>query len=268
MRRRAPFGLGAATAALLAGAAATQPGARGQAPAPAAVQPLAARVVPDAGQGRLIAEEGRAAGAAPCSACHGMDGTGTGTGTDAIPRLDGQSAYYLFKQLGDYASGLRQNEVMTPIAQSLEEAERQHAAAWYGAQRFAGTPAPGTPAAPARDEAAVRLGAGMVSVGIAERGVQACANCHGPHAAGLDLAAPRLAGQWGAYARAQFEAFRAGTRRNDVAAVMRGLSHRLGDAEIAAVSDYLEALQPRQDPRGASDFPPWAAAGSAGRLSS
>jgi cytochrome c553 len=246
VRRRAPFGLGAAAAALLTGAAATQPGAPGQSPAPAAVQqPLAARVVPDAGQGRLIAEQGTAAGAAPCSACHGMDGTGTGT--DAIPRLDGQSAYYLFKQLGDYASGLRQNEVMTPIAQSLEEAERQHAAAWYGAQRFAGTPAPGTPAAPARDEAAMRLGAGIVSVGIAERGVQACANCHGPHAAGLDPAAPRLAGQWGAYARAQFEAFRAGARRNDVAAVMRGLSHRLGDAEIAAVSDYLEALQPKQD---------------------
>jgi cytochrome c553 len=41
-----------------------------------------------------------------------------------------------------------------------------------------------------------------------------------------------------AYTRAQFEAFRSATRKNDVAAVMRDLAQRLGDDEVAVISTY------------------------------
>jgi cytochrome c553 len=61
---------------------------------------------------------------------------------------------------------------------------------------------------------------------------------------GLAPAVPRLAGQWASYAKAQFQAFRDGTRKNDAAGVMRALSQRLSDEEIATVSTYLEALRP------------------------
>lgn len=202
----------------------------------AAQQPEPATQAASVERGRDIAESGTASGAVPCASCHGMDGASNGS--DAFPRLDGQPAYYLFKQLNDYASGNRENPIMGPIAESLSPAERQDTAAYYGSLGIVATPAPQT------DQQAMRLGAEIVDVGIAERGVQACVNCHGPEARGLPPTVPRLAGQWATYTLAQFEAFRDGTRKNDIVAVMRDLSHRLGDAEAAAVSAYLEALRP------------------------
>jgi thiosulfate dehydrogenase len=233
--------LGTALVVLAIAPAAAQPrppAANTQAPAPAAPQPAASAASAEQGQG--IAEQGTSAGALPCAQCHGMNGAGNGA--DAFPRLDGQSAYYLFKQLNDYASGARENPIMGPIAQSLSEAERQDVSAYYGALRFAGPVQTSAPA-PQMDQQAARAGRTIVEVGVAERGVQGCVNCHGPQAMGLAPTTPRLAGQWASYTRAQFEAFRNGTRKNDVAAVMRDLSSRLNDDDVAAISNYLEAPQ-------------------------
>jgi len=235
-------------AGLAAAPAATQPrppmGTGTQTPAPTAPQPSARpAAAPNVERGRQIAENGTPAGALACTQCHGMDGAANGSNT--FPRIDGQPAYYLFKQLDDYASGARDNPIMSPIAQSLTEEERQDVAAYYGTLRFVERPV--SQAGAQADVQAMRMGREIVNVGIAERGVQGCANCHGPEAAGLAPATPRLAGQWANYARAQFDAFRDSTRKNDVAAVMRDLSHRLTDDEIAAVSTYLETLQPARE---------------------
>src|SRR3954454_8410250 len=67
-----------------------------------------------------------------CGQCHGADGKGDPSGP--YPRLAGQAALYLYKQLDDYASGSRKNEVMGPIAQALSDQERQDAAAYYAGQ--------------------------------------------------------------------------------------------------------------------------------------
>ena len=64
--------------------------------------------------GEVIAMSGGDGGAAnACFACHGMAGQGDGV---AAPRLAGLDAGYLQKQLRDYASGLRSDATMTPIA--------------------------------------------------------------------------------------------------------------------------------------------------------
>jgi cytochrome c553 len=210
-------------------------------PPQAAQQPAPASMPGSVQRGHDIVEQGTASGALPCSQCHGMNGAGNGT--DAFPRLDGQSAYYLYKQLTDYASGARQNEIMSMIAQGLSDAERQDVAAYYGSQAFTDTLPQQQPPQQA-DAQALQIGRTIVNVGMPERGVQNCSNCHGPNALGLDPAAPRLAGQWASYARAQFQAFRDGTRKNDIAAVMRDISHRITDPEIEAVSAYLEASRP------------------------
>jgi cytochrome c553 len=55
---------------------------------------------------------------------------------------------------------------------------------------------------------------------------------------------PRLAGQYAAYATAQFEAFRGGSRKNDVGAVMRDIARNLPDEDVTAVANYLESLRP------------------------
>lgn len=100
-------------------------------------------------------------------------------GAGGFPRLADQSAHHLYKQLNDYASGARPNEIMGPIAQTLSDAERQGAAAYYAAQE--GVPHPD----PDRiDEAARKTGEALVTVGSNERRIQACTNCHGPAAVG------------------------------------------------------------------------------------
>lgn len=200
---------------------------------PAAAQPSR----PDPGLGRQLAAEGNPGGALACSGCHGMDGAAS-EGGGAFPRLADQTARYLYKQLNDYASGARPNEIMGPIAMAMSDAERQGSAAYYAAQR------PPYPDPTPADPAAAAAGAALVNVGSAERRVQACANCHGPASVGVGPLFPRLAGQYAAYAEAQLLAFRQKQRHNDVNAVMREISGHLTEAEITAVSAYLETLRP------------------------
>jgi cytochrome c553 len=65
------------------------------------------------------------AGAAtpPCEACHGANGEGMPAAH--VPRIAGQSADYLEKQLNDYAEGTCDNLVMTNFAKLLSAAARQ-----------------------------------------------------------------------------------------------------------------------------------------------
>jgi Cytochrome c553 len=52
-----------------------------------------------------------------CAACHGADGNST---TPIWPKLAGQHAEYIVKQLQDFKSGKRSNEQMSPLAANLE----------------------------------------------------------------------------------------------------------------------------------------------------
>src|SRR6516225_5620730 len=71
----------------------------------------------DAKHGAVIVAQGTAAGAPPCAQCHAFNGVSDASG--AFPRLAGQSAYYLTKQLRDFASGERASAIMSPIAKAL-----------------------------------------------------------------------------------------------------------------------------------------------------
>lgn len=66
--------------------------------------------------------------AASCQACHRIDGRGTAPN---VPNLGGQSEQYLVKQLEDFRAGRRENEQMSIIAESLNDAEIADLAAWY-----------------------------------------------------------------------------------------------------------------------------------------
>jgi cytochrome c553 len=83
--------------------------------------------------------------------------------------------------------------------------------------------------------------------------IPACQACHGR--AGISIAAtiPNLAGQKKAYLVAQLQAFRAGSRKNDL---MSAIAAQLSDAEIDALAGYW-SLQPRA---GGDDGAPSAAA--------
>jgi len=185
-----------------------------------------------------FAEGDAAAGqakSAVCAACHGADGNST---IAANPKLSGQDAAYLLKQLNDYAraagdKGARVNSVMSGILGGISAADRVHVAAFYAGQPHK----PGV----ARNRDTLEAGQRIYRAGIPERNVPACSGCHSPNGAGIPAQYPRLAGQHAEYTVAQLKAFHDGTRRNSVQ--MAQIAARLNDAEMNAVADYVAGLR-------------------------
>jgi cytochrome c553 len=208
----------------------------------ATLQPSAA----DAERGRAIAVGAFAAGAGPsgmqpqalaCFRCHGMDGRGDDTAV--FPRLTDQVYKYLYDSLADYASGVRQSDIMGPIAKALTPQQMREVSAYYAAQKNA----PYGPPAPV-DPAALQRGGALAAVGSAEHGVQGCINCHGPDGAGLPPTFPYLAGQHALYLESQLNAWKEGRRKGDSFGLMEYIAKRLTPDDTRAVSAYYAAMRP------------------------
>jgi len=67
-----------------------------------------------------------AEGIPPCIACHGLGAVGT----DDYPRLAGQHAQYLLKQLRSFQNNMRNVAVMHGVAQDLKSSEMEAVAAY------------------------------------------------------------------------------------------------------------------------------------------
>lgn len=81
--------------------------------------------------GRDIYEHGiQAAGVPACSSCHGPDAHGL----QDFPRLAGQHAQYIMKQLASFQSNMRNVAIMHGVAQNLRVPEMQAVAAYLEAQ--------------------------------------------------------------------------------------------------------------------------------------
>jgi len=168
---------------------------------------------------------------APCDSCHGANGEGMAAAH--VPRIAGQSAEYLKKQLDDYASGARENPIMANFAKALSEAQREEFAKRYAAMSgpYLRELVP-TPQELAR-------GHQLAYQGDESRRVQSCNGCHGPDGSGVAHAAPYIAGQSAEYIGSALKAFQTGTRKNDAGEQMRSVAMRLEDADIVAVSAYF-----------------------------
>ena len=196
--------------------------------------------------GRLVAMGGSQAGGSgmACIACHGVNGEGDGSG--AFPRLAGQSGWYLYKQLVDYASGARPNTVMSGIALRLTEQEMEAVSAYYAA-----IDAPYAPVMGEIDPATLQWGGQLGAVGSAERGIPACVNCHGPSGTGLPPSVPYLAGQYANYMQHQLELWADGVRDNDAMNVMSAIADKMTPEDMRAVSEYYARVRPPE--RGDAD---------------
>lgn len=194
---------------------------------PAAAQDAAK---PDLAKGEQLAKQ-------VCAACHGADGNSV---APANPKLAGQHAGYLYKQLTNFKAqdgrkAARENVLMAGMAAPLSDPDMRALAAYYAAQ--------GPRPAAASDKDLAARGQKIWRGGIAEKRVAACAGCHGPDGAGIPGQYPRLAGQFAEYVDAQLKLFRAGTRANDPNGMMRGVAARMSDEEIKAVAEYAAGLR-------------------------
>lgn len=188
---------------------------------------------PDPRHGAVIAAQGTATGAPPCAQCHAFDGASDSSG--AFPRIAGQPIAYLAGQIRDFASGVRQNALMSPIAKSLSPGDISDVAAY-----FASVEAPFLPLKPG-DPALIKRGEHLAKIGSAEKRIQNCDNCHGPGGAGEPPAIPYLAGQYGHYIEFTLQMWRNGLRKNspDTMAV---IANKLDPQDIAALAAYYQQV--------------------------
>lgn len=165
-----------------------------------------------------------------CGACHGADGNSS---IPMFPKLAGQQRDYLVKQLNEFISGKRKNDTMTPMVATVKSDDVAALAAYFAGQKAS--------VGVVEDPKLLADGKKLYEDGNTVTGVPGCAGCHMPKGEGNDRY-PRLAGQHPTYTRQQMADFKAGTRNNDKARVMRAVAERMTEAEMQAVSQYLASL--------------------------
>ena len=168
---------------------------------------------------------------AACAGCHGPDGN---SANPLWPKLAGQDAQYLAKQLQDFKAGKRKDVMMAPFAMSLSGQDMADIAAYFSSQKVG----LGTAVASAD---AVKMGERLYRGGNAKSGVSACMSCHGPSGHGVPPNFPRVSGQHAAYAEKQMLAFKSSQRSNDNETMTR-IAFRMSEAEIKAVAQYMAGL--------------------------
>lgn len=165
-----------------------------------------------------------------CFICHGAEGESS---SPVFPRLAGQHAAYVARQLADYKSGRRKSTTMQPMVEDLGPADFAALGAWFESRQ---------PQVHAIEDPELALmGRFIYQRGNPYSGVAACAGCHGTGGGGT-ATLPRLAGQHAQYTENQLKAFNRRERTNDNA-VMHGIASKLTELEMKAVAAYISGLK-------------------------
>lgn len=184
--------------------------------------------------GKKLVEQGY------CYTCHGVGGKNM---TQATPSLAGQNATYTYKMLKDYKSGRfsidHKSEVMINLMQVYSDQQMADMAAYYAAEPLPYAEYITKDATV--DPAIVRL----VNKGDNSRMIVPCASCHGAHGEGGMNETPALTNLSPRMFIRHMEAYRDGTRHNDVLSGMAQFAKDLTDEEIQQLADYYAQLKPR-----------------------
>ncbi|KTF14056.1 c-type cytochrome [Pseudoalteromonas sp. H105] len=175
---------------------------------------------------------------ATCAACHGPDGNAP---VNIYPKIAGQHADYIYKQLVEFKSGMtsggkegRMDPVMSAMAMPLSDQDMKDIAAYFSTLNMSEGTTP---------KDVVEAGAMLYKAGDAERGIPSCASCHGPRGNGSSLAKfPKVSFQHPGYIKSQLEKFRDGSRNNDLNGMMQDIAKKLTDKDIEVLSKYLGGL--------------------------
>lgn len=178
-----------------------------------------------------------------CGLCHGLSGVSQ---MPKFPKLAGQKAAYIEKQLRDFRQSRRTNDggQMAAIVSEIDEGDIAEVAAYFSNQP---SPEPAAPDGIAPDSLA--RGKALFQDGSSGRGIPACASCHSPHpsvGANIPVYAPLLSSQHESYLLKQLEDFRSQSRSNDVEGVMPVIAAALSDQEIEDIARYLSTT-PRDE---------------------
>lgn len=166
---------------------------------------------------------------AACAVCHGPDGAGRSDGT--FPRIAGQHASVIVKQVEDIREGRRGNPIMASHLDALTDpAEIADLAAWVSAL----APDPEGPGNGKGESAGAERGRALYR--------RDCARCHGPEGAGdAEAFVPVVAGQHYAYLLRQLRAIAGSLRRNAHPEMVEAVFDYRDD-DLRAVASYLASL--------------------------
>lgn len=166
--------------------------------------------------------------AAACAACHMADGNSM---IPNFPKIAGQHAPYIVKQLTEFKAGTRKDATMFGMTAALNEQDMADLGAYFASQSTnIGT----------ADVDKAAMGKIIYQGGNKETGLAACMACHGPAGKGNAAAKfPSIKGQHTAYTIKQLKDFRSGARSN---VMMNDIAAKMSDAEIASVAEFIQGL--------------------------
>ncbi len=174
---------------------------------------------------------------AACTVCHGREGR---AGPDGYyPRIAGKPAGYLFSQLTNFRDGRRHYGPMARLVAPLSPAYLREIAEHFAALDL---PYP-VPARASASAAVLARGRQLALQGDADKGLPACAACHGRALTGVLPATPGLLGLPRDYLSGQLGAWINGQRQALAPDCMERIARSLGDGDAVAVSAWL-ASQP------------------------
>lgn len=163
-----------------------------------------------------------------CFLCHGAQGEST---SEVFPRLAGQHAEYVAKQLEAFKTGKRKSTAMTEMVAKLTPDEMLALGRYYEKMSL--------PRQEAKDPQLASMGRYIYHNGNKFSGVPACASCHGANGEGA-ANLPRLATQFSGYIHTQLKSFNKRDRTNDNA-VMHVVAEKMTELEMAAVAEYVSS---------------------------
>jgi cytochrome c553 len=180
----------------------------------------------DARHGAQVAQE-------RCVACHFPDGN---SAAPTIPRMAGQSFFAIYKQLHDFRSGARVNEIMSAQVNGLDDKSVADVAAYFGHLERGSSDLQNPPFVPSEIE-------NLVVNGDIARGLPPCIACHGAGAGG-PIEVPTLTDQHQDYLQAQLQAFAKSERHNDIYHRMRSVAAQLTPREMTLLAIYYAGMRP------------------------
>jgi cytochrome c553 len=177
-----------------------------------------------------------------CAGCHGDDGNSQ---VSTFPKLAGQHASYVTKQLHAFKTGARHDAMMAPLATSLSEEDILDLAAYYASEKIS----PNVAAEPENDQSAkeeqeklLAEGRNLYRNGDINAQVSACIACHGPFGDGNRPASyPVLNSQHADYIIKTLTDFKNAERTKNPDNMMLMIAKKMSEREIKAIAYYLSA---------------------------
>ena len=164
---------------------------------------------------------------AMCQGCHGEDGNSL---TPNFPKLAGQYASYIQKQIRDFQAGSRTDPIMSGMAATITaEQDLLDISAYFASQKQMKGDFP------------------VASEGGRRRFMDdnGCVTCHGENGKGQapnNPLFPVIGGQHKDYLVKQLNDFKNGVRHNDKSEMMPTITGFMSNAEIEEIATYVSGL--------------------------